>query len=128
MWHFVQSKKRKIWICKAQDSPTGKLPGFQVGRRSITILIPFYKRLEPKFSPRFYTTDYYPVYEKVIPVQRHRQGKAYMLRVEQHNSNTRNWLARFRRRSKLITRNPAMIGLSLLALEVLKDSLCKLSI
>jgi insertion element IS1 protein InsB len=51
----------------------------------------------------FCTDDFGP-YGQLIPKRQLIQGKAGTYTVEQHNSDTRHWLARFRRKRKVVSK------------------------
>jgi len=76
-----------------------------------------FERVEEKHTPIFYATDDFKAYRQVLPQNRHVVGKDLTFTAEQHNSDTRHWLARFRRKSKVVTHCPDMARLSVLAAE-----------
>lgn len=88
-----------------------------MGDRSATTLTPLYERLEQNHRPLFYATDDFAPYHQVLPPQRHAVGKELTFTTEQHNSDTRHWLARFRRKSKVVSHSEEMIRLSVIAIE-----------
>ena len=47
------------------------------------------------------------------PAERHQIGKTHTVTFEQDNSNTRHYLGRFTRRTKIVSRQERMIDLSL---------------
>lgn len=63
---------------------------------------------------RDFVTDNYEIYNKLIPEIRFFQGKDLTFPIEQDNSNTRHYIGRFRRKSKITPRK--MIHLFLLLL------------
>jgi insertion element IS1 protein InsB len=73
--------------------------------------------VEKRFKPAFYVTDDFAPYRQVLPQNRHAVGKDLTYTAEQHNSDTRHWLARFRRKSKVVSHCPDMVRLSLIAAE-----------
>jgi insertion element IS1 protein InsB len=76
-----------------------------------------YERVEKKFKPAFYVTDDFKAYRQILPQNKHTVGKDLTYTAEQHNSDTRHWLARFRRKSKVVTHSPEMVRLSVIAAE-----------
>ena len=58
-------------------------------------------------------TDAWGAFAKVLPRERHIIGKAYTVGIEQDNSNTRHHLARFTRRTKLVSKSVSMLDLSI---------------
>jgi insertion element IS1 protein InsB len=51
----------------------------------------------------FYTDDW-KAFAKIPPPERHVAGKAHTIDIEHDNSNTRHHLARFTRRTKVVSR------------------------
>jgi insertion element IS1 protein InsB len=88
-----------------------------VGDRSGKTLEPLLERVEESYSPDFYATDGYTVYHTKLPEDLHLVGKDLTYETEQHNSDTRHWLARFRRKSKVVSKCMNMVRLSLIAVE-----------
>jgi IS1 family transposase len=66
-------------------------------------------RLEQRYSPRIYQTDAYPVYTKELEERKHRVGKDLTYAIEQHNSDTRHYGGRFKRKSKVVTKKPQRV-------------------
>jgi insertion element IS1 protein InsB len=73
--------------------------------------------VESRFPGIFYASDDFGAYTKILPQNRHVIGKDLTYSTEQHNSDTRHWLARFRRKTKVVSKSPEMIILSLIAVE-----------
>jgi len=48
-----------------------------------------------------------------LPPERHVIGKNYTIAIERDNSNTRHYLGRFARRTKVVSRKESMVDLSL---------------
>ena len=63
----------------------------------------------------FITDNYEPFFHE-IPEKQHFPGKELTFPIEQDNSNTRHYIGRFRRRSKITSRSLEMVDLSLLLL------------
>jgi insertion element IS1 protein InsB len=76
-----------------------------------------YGRIEKRFPQVLYATDDFTTYPKILPCKRHAVGKELTYTTEQHNSDTRHWMARFRRKSKVVTHSPEMARLSVIAVE-----------
>jgi insertion element IS1 protein InsB len=66
-------------------------------------------------------TDDWEGYHRCIPESQLFTGKDLTFPVEQNNSNTRHYLARFRRKSKVTSRSKEMVSLSLRLLENLSN-------
>ena len=60
-----------------------------------------------------FVTDNYEAYHQLIPDTQLFTGKDLTFLIEQDNSNTRHYLARFRRKSKATSRSIEMVELSL---------------
>ena len=67
-------------------------------------------------------TDDWEGFHRCIPEGQLFTGKDLTVHIEQDNSNTRHYLARFHRRSKVTSRSREMVDLSLRLLENLSDS------
>ena len=70
---------------------------------------------------RVFVADGWEGYRRLIPESQLFIGKDMTFPIEQDNSNTRHYLARFRRRSKVTSRSLQMVDLSLLLLYHLTD-------
>ena len=60
----------------------------------------------------FYT-DAWDAFAEVLPPERHVIGKAHTFTIEQNNSNTRHHLGRFTRRTKVVSKSPLMVDLTI---------------
>jgi hypothetical protein len=58
MWHFIQSKKRKIWIIKAVDRRTGRTVAWVLGGRDVTTFPRLYDKVKHLTNCLFYTDDW----------------------------------------------------------------------
>jgi insertion element IS1 protein InsB len=58
-------------------------------------------------------TDDWEGYHRNIPEDQLFTGKDLTVRIEQDNSNIRHYLARFRRRTKVVSKSEMMVDLSL---------------
>ena len=58
-------------------------------------------------------TDAWGAFAEVLPRKRHVVGKAHTVAIERDNSNTRHHLARFTRRTKVVSRSERMVELTL---------------
>ncbi len=58
-------------------------------------------------------TDNYQAYAEVIGARALKQGKENTYKIEQNNGRQRHWLARFHRRSIVVSKSVAMVDLSL---------------
>ena len=71
-------------------------------------------------SGRTFVTDDWEGYHRVIPEAQLFTGKDLTFPIEQDNSNVRHCLARFRRRTKVVSRCRTMVDLSLRLLHHLQ--------
>ncbi len=69
-------------------------------------------RLEA-WGVRLYCADAYNVYAQVIPMGRLYQGKDQTWGVERTHSQQRHWLARFRRRTCVVSKAKRMVEASM---------------
>ena len=60
----------------------------------------------------FYTDDW-DAFAEVLPAERHIIGKSGTHAIERDNSNTRHHLGRFTRRTKVVSKSPFMVDLTL---------------
>jgi IS1 family transposase len=58
-------------------------------------------------------TDNWDSFAEVLPPERHVIGKAHTVSIEQNNSNTRHHLGRFTRRTKVVSKSPLMVDLTI---------------
>ena len=65
------------------------------------------------WGARLFCTDRYQVYAGMIPIGRHYHGKDQTCGVERTNSQQRHWLARFRRRTCVVSRAKRMVDASI---------------
>ena len=104
-----EKKENKCWIWKAVDFVSGRLLDWEIGNRTTATFRKLFQRLETGPHPALYCSDDWSSYSALIPIERLVIGKAGTYRVEGHNSNTRHWFARFRRRSKVVSKTIAAI-------------------
>jgi len=68
----------------------------------------------------FYTNDW-EAFAKVLPKERHIIGKVHTIAIEQDNSNTRHHRGRMTRRTKIVSKEDAMIDTSMKLWHALSD-------
>ena len=66
-----------------------------------------------RWRTRLYCTDAYAVYEGLLPLGQHYSGKDETHGIERDNARQRHWLARFRRRSIVVSKAKRMVDVSL---------------
>ncbi|WP_428483390.1 IS1 family transposase [Rhodopila sp.] len=72
-------------------------------------------------SGKTFVTDDWEGYHRLIPEDQLFTGKDLTFPIEQDNSNVRHYLARFRRKTKVVSKCPTMVDLSLRLLHHLQD-------
>lgn len=126
MWHFLLCKSEKLWIIKIIDRKTGKVIDYIIGHRDEETLRSLYDKLKIKLkSTRNITwySDNWIVFNKVFSENNdtHIIGKKYTHNIEGNNSNTRHYLGRFHRRTKIVSRSKEMVDISLKLLFLRQD-------
>ena len=109
---FYKKKQRKLWIWIAVSRATRRILAIEIGSRGRKTL----KRLWSKIShlrPFAVATDAWKVYRTVIPKELLIQTKILTSTVESVNSQVRNYLARFNRKTMRYSKCPQMVLASL---------------
>ncbi len=106
------SLKNTCWTWIAIDRQTKHLLGFVCGKRDTKTFKRLYNHLNPN-NINLFCSDYWKVYQEVIPTYKHLQSKAQTFTVEGYNSRMRHYLARFKRKTKCYSKCKKMIELSL---------------
>ena len=83
-----------------------------MGKRDTATFKRLYEKVKHLTTCTFYT-DHWDAFAKVLPPDRHIMGKEHTITIEQDNSNTRHHLARFTRRTKVVSRSVEMVDISL---------------
>ena len=94
------------------DRGTWRTVDWVFGDRDTSTFRRLYDKVKHLKDCMFYT-DGCEVFEKVLPSQRHVSGKEHTGCIERDNSNTRHHLARFTRRTKVVSKCEKMVDLSL---------------
>ena len=66
-----------------------------------------------RWRTRLYCTDDYAVYDVLLPLGQRYAGKDETHGIERDNARQRHWLARFRRRSIVVSKTKRMVDVSL---------------
>ena len=66
-----------------------------------------------RWRTRLYCTDAYAAYTALLPIGQHYTGKDETHSIERDNARQRHWLARFRRRSIVVSKAKRMVDVSL---------------
>ena len=112
MWHYLRRKAEKLWIWTAIEPDTGRLIDWECGDRDEGTFTRLRNRLT-RWGVRLFCTDHYVVYESGLAVGKHYQGKDQSVPAERTHSRLRHWLARFRRRTCVVSRSKAMVDRSI---------------
>lgn len=112
LWHFVGNKSQKLWIWLAYNRDTGQLVDWECGDRDQGTLNKLLERLAD-WQVTLYCTDSYVCYDQSLPVGKHYQGKDQTHCIERINSRLRHWLARFRRRTLVVSKSVEMVNLTI---------------
>jgi insertion element IS1 protein InsB len=79
-----------------------------LGDRDTATFQRLYEKLRLLTDCSFYS-DKWASFAEVLPPQRHVVGKAHTVAIERDNSNTRHHLARFTRRTKVVSKSKEMV-------------------
>ena len=109
---FHRLKKNKLWLIKAIDRYTGRPIAWVLGGRDTAAFRRLYDKIKHCRYCMFFT-DNWDAFAKVLPSERHIIGKDYTVSIEQDNSNTRHHLARFTRRTMVVSKSDTMVDLSI---------------
>ena len=104
-------KKNKLWVWKALDRANNRTVAWTLGNRDAATFKELYNRVKGK--GKTYFTDDWDVYRKVLPKRQHMIGKSKTMANERENSNTRHYLGRMTRRTKVVSKSEEMVDLSL---------------
>ena len=109
---FHRLEKNKLWLIKAIDRYTGRPIAWVLGSRDTKTFRRLYEKVKHCRYCVFFT-DAWDAFAKVLPPERHIIGKEHTISIEQDNSNTRHHLARFTRRTKVVSKSDTMVDLSI---------------
>ena len=85
---------------------------WECGRRDAATLGRLLERVE-RWGVRLYCTDDWAAYAELIPQGRLHAGKDQTHGIERDHSRQRHWLARFRRRTCVVSRAERMVEASI---------------
>jgi insertion element IS1 protein InsB len=112
MWHYLGAKTNKLWIWTALDRASGRLIDWECGGRDQMSFERLLARLR-RWKVRLICTDEYVVYQHSLSAGRHYAGKDQTVALERTHSRLRHWLARFRRRTCVVSRSKEMVDCSI---------------
>jgi insertion element IS1 protein InsB len=118
---FCKKKSNKLWVWRAYDPIARRTIAWVLGRRDDATC----QRLLDKIGVKgkTFVTDEWEGYHRLIPESQLFTGKDLTFSIEQDNSNIRHFLARFRRRTKVVSKVAEMVDLSLRIYHHLHDNL-----
>jgi insertion element IS1 protein InsB len=85
------------------------LVDWELGGRDRATLERLLARLKQDWNPRLHCTDDWAAYQKAIPPGRLYVGKDQTHGIERDHARQRHWLARFRRRSIVVSKARRMV-------------------
>ncbi|WP_407242273.1 IS1 family transposase [Escherichia coli] len=97
-WGYVGAKSRQRWLFYAYDRLWKTVVAHVFGERTIATLERLMSLLSP-FDVVIWMTDGWPLYESRLKGKLHVISKRYTQRIERHNLNLRQHLARLGRKS-----------------------------
>ena len=109
---FHRFKKRKLWVIKAVNRRTRRTVAWVLGGRDTKTFRRLYEKVKHLKDCMFYT-DNWDAFSAVLPPERHIIGKAHTIAIEQENGNTRHYLGRFTRKSKIVSKKNEMVDMSI---------------
>ncbi|GHS91617.1 hypothetical protein AGMMS49949_02310 [Alphaproteobacteria bacterium] len=111
-WDILWVKKRKLGIIKAVDRRTRKGGTWVTGNRDIATFRRLYAKVKHLKNCTFYTEDG-DAFAAILPPDRHVLGKAHTITIEQNSSNTRHYLGRRARRTKIVSKTEERVHVTM---------------
>jgi len=112
MWHFLQSKANKLWIWKAYCRTSNRLIDWVCGKRDKATFMQLYERLK-EWRVDLIFADHWEVYKQCIPEEILVQSKTQTVAIERNNFRQRHWLARFKRKTCVVSKSLEMVNFSI---------------
>lgn len=112
MWHYLGHKANKLWVWTAIDPDSGHLMDWECGDRDAITFKRLLERLK-RWGVHLFCTEDYIVYENELPIGVHYQGKDQTGAAERTHGRLRHWLARFRRRTCVVSKSKEMVNRSI---------------
>ena len=109
---FYRLKKNKKWIFKAVDRSTRRTVAYVIGDRNIATFRRLYNKVKHNKNCKYFT-DNWNGFSAILPKKRHIIGKKHTILIEQNNSNTRHYLGRMTRRTKIVSHSIEMLNATL---------------
>ena len=92
------SKNNRRWLWYAFDPHKKKVLGWVFGDRKIETVNKLYSKLK-NLNIKFFCTDNYAGFKKVIPWKKHIASKKYTQNIERNNLTLRTKIARLQRKT-----------------------------
>ena len=108
-----KKKADKLWVWKARDRASGRVVDWELGGRDAATLSRLLERVEERWNPRLYYTDDWAAYAALIPQGRLFVGEEETHGIERDHSRQRHWLARFRRRTCVVSKAVRVVDASI---------------
>src|ERR671926_940036 len=107
-----KKKTDKLWVWQARDRATDRPIDWELGGRDAATLERLLDRLE-RWGVRLYCADGWEAYAELIPQGRLFVGKEETHGIERDHSRQRHWLARFPRRTCVVSKAERMVDASI---------------
>ena len=117
---FSPKKTEKLWVWRAYDAAGGRTLAWVLGGRDDATCQKLLDKVG--MEGKQFLTDDWEGFHRLIPKAQLQTGKALTFPIEQDNSNIRHFLARFRRRTKVVSKQQEMVDLSLRLYHYLHDN------
>ena len=108
-----QKKPDKLWVWKARDRASGRLVDWELGGGRGKATCERLLARVGRWNPRLYCADDWAAYAELIPQGRLFVGKEETHGIERDHSRQRHWLARFRRRTCVVSKAKRMVDASI---------------
>ena len=105
---------------KAVNRSSRKTVARVTGNRDIATFRRLYDKLKHLKKRKFFT-DNWGGFSAVLPKRRHKIGKEHTTTIEQNNSDTRHYLGRMTRRTKVVSKSEEMLNISMKLLCALQN-------
>lgn len=103
-WSYVENTSNQRWTWYALDRHSGTILAHHIGKRTDEACAALLEKLTI-FPIRYYYTDHWQSYSKLIPIEKHRIGKEYTWKIERMNLNFRTHLKRLHRKTLCFSKN-----------------------
>ena len=108
---FSQKKTCKLWVWRAYDPVARRTIAWVLGGRDDATCQKLLDKVG--LQGKTFLADDWEGFHRLIPEDQLFTGKDLTFSIEQDNSNIRHFLARFRRRTKVVSKAVEMVDLSL---------------